>query len=127
VFSERIGTAYGEGSWLNPGSSCGDCHAIDGIAQRVAGKVGPAMGMGPTNVASGQINYQGTAMGGWSSTSRPPTTARRPWRRSIAPPATRSMRPRMGEPLFQGLSARISFNPVMNMQDFQAGLARLPY
>jgi hypothetical protein len=63
VFSERIGTAYGEGSWLNPGSSCGDCHAIDGIAQRVAGKVGPAMGMGPTNVASGQINYQSSAMG----------------------------------------------------------------
>ena len=33
--------------------------------------------------------------------------------------------PALGEPLFQGLSARISFTPVMNLQDFQAGLAKL--
>jgi len=33
--------------------------------------------------------------------------------------------PAMGEPLFQGLSARISFTPVMNLQDFQAGMAKL--
>jgi hypothetical protein len=33
--------------------------------------------------------------------------------------------PAIGEPLFQGLSARISFTPVMNVQDFQAGMAKL--
>lgn len=33
--------------------------------------------------------------------------------------------PAMGEPLFQGLSARVSFTPVMNLQDFQAGMAKL--
>jgi hypothetical protein len=33
--------------------------------------------------------------------------------------------PAMGEPLFQGFNARISFTPVMNLQDFQAGMAKL--
>jgi hypothetical protein len=33
--------------------------------------------------------------------------------------------PAIGEPFFQGLRARISFTPVMNGQDFQAGLAKL--
>ena len=33
--------------------------------------------------------------------------------------------PAMGEPLFQGLGARVSFTPVMNLQDFQAGMAKL--
>jgi hypothetical protein len=34
--------------------------------------------------------------------------------------------PAIGEPFFQGFNARISFTPVMNVQDFQAGLAKLP-
>jgi hypothetical protein len=34
--------------------------------------------------------------------------------------------PAIGEPFFQGFSARVTFTPVMNLQDFQAGLARLP-
>jgi hypothetical protein len=33
--------------------------------------------------------------------------------------------PITGEPFFQGLSARITFTPVMNGQDFQAGMAKL--
>jgi hypothetical protein len=33
--------------------------------------------------------------------------------------------PALGEPLFQGLNARISFTPVMNLQDFQAAMAKL--
>jgi len=33
--------------------------------------------------------------------------------------------PAIGEPFFQGLDARISFTPVMNLQDFQTGLAKL--
>ena len=34
--------------------------------------------------------------------------------------------PPIGEPFFQGFNARISFTPVMNVQDFQAGLAKKP-
>ena len=33
--------------------------------------------------------------------------------------------PAIGEPFFQGLNATITFTPVMNVQDFQAGLAKL--
>ena len=33
--------------------------------------------------------------------------------------------PAIGEPFFKGLNARIAFTPVMNPQDFQAGLAKL--
>jgi hypothetical protein len=33
--------------------------------------------------------------------------------------------PRLGEALYQGLSGRISYTPVMNLEDFQAGLAKL--
>ncbi|MCA9587085.1 MAG: hypothetical protein KC657_17270 [Myxococcales bacterium] len=48
------------------GGSCGNCHAIDGIAQRVAGKfsVPPDSGA-PTNVGNGHLNYP-TATGGAS-------------------------------------------------------------
>jgi hypothetical protein len=34
--------------------------------------------------------------------------------------------PGIGEPFFQGLNARISFTPVMSLQDFQAGMAKKP-
>jgi hypothetical protein len=34
--------------------------------------------------------------------------------------------PAAGEPFFKGLNARIAFTPVMNPEDFQAGLAKLP-
>jgi hypothetical protein len=33
--------------------------------------------------------------------------------------------PSIGDPFFKGLSARVTFTPVMNPQDFQAGLAKL--
>jgi hypothetical protein len=32
--------------------------------------------------------------------------------------------PAIGEPWFQGLSARITFTPVMNPEDFKTGLAK---
>ena len=33
--------------------------------------------------------------------------------------------PVIGEPFFQGLNARITFTPVMNLQDFQSAMAKL--
>jgi len=33
--------------------------------------------------------------------------------------------PANGEPFFQGLSARVTFTPVMSPQDFQAGMAKM--
>jgi hypothetical protein len=33
--------------------------------------------------------------------------------------------PVIADPFFQGVSARITFTPVMNGQDFQAGMAKL--
>lgn len=45
------------------GGSCGNCHAIDGIAQRVANKFVTAPDSGvPTDVAKGHLNYR-TASG----------------------------------------------------------------
>jgi hypothetical protein len=35
--------------------------------------------------------------------------------------------PASGEPFFQGLNARVTFTPVMNLQDFQAGMAKLAH
>src|SRR5437899_6843760 len=35
--------------------------------------------------------------------------------------------PAIGEPFFQGLNATITFTPVMNPQDFQAGLAKMAH
>jgi hypothetical protein len=34
--------------------------------------------------------------------------------------------PELAEPLFQALDAQIEFTPVMNAQELQAGLAKLP-
>ncbi len=38
-------------------AACGNCHAIDGIEQRVAGNVNFGGNNGPPNLAHGQINY----------------------------------------------------------------------
>ena len=44
--------------------ACGNCHAIDGIANRVAGNVGTVAGATATDVAKGHISYMnGTAVG----------------------------------------------------------------
>ena len=43
--------------WTAPGGACGNCHAIDGIQQRVAGNVGTDGDAGVVNLASGELQY----------------------------------------------------------------------
>jgi hypothetical protein len=43
-------------TWTGP-NACGNCHAIDGIPNRVEGTVGHTGTTGPTQLAHGQINY----------------------------------------------------------------------
>jgi hypothetical protein len=44
--------------WTTPGVECGNCHAIDGLQQRIKGDVGTADGGVVTNLAKGEINYR---------------------------------------------------------------------
>ena len=44
-------------TWTGP-TACGNCHAIDAIAYRVAGNVGHAGMTGPANVKNGETNYK---------------------------------------------------------------------
>jgi len=45
--------------WTTAGSSCGMCHAIDGLPRRVAGDIGIAAGgTAPTDGTKGHLNYK---------------------------------------------------------------------
>jgi hypothetical protein len=53
--------------WTAPGSACGNCHAIDALAQRTAlGTVGDA---GVTNAANGELEYRNSLTGGVSDST----------------------------------------------------------
>src|SRR5262249_4425069 len=47
-------------TWTGPGP-CGNCHAIDAIAQRAAGSVGTAADGGVAHLAQGQLGYRNPA------------------------------------------------------------------
>ena len=50
-------SATPETEWTTPGAACGNCHAIDGLAQRAAGTVGTVGGGVVANVKSGELEY----------------------------------------------------------------------
>jgi hypothetical protein len=50
-------SATPEAEWTTPGVACGNCHAIDGLAQRVAGNVGTVSAGVVTNLASSELEY----------------------------------------------------------------------
>lgn len=50
-------SATPETEWTTPGVACGNCHAIDGLAQRAAGDVGTVDGGVVANVKSGELEY----------------------------------------------------------------------
>jgi hypothetical protein len=51
-------SATPEAEWTAPGAACGNCHAIDGLAQRVAGDVGTVDGGVVANVKKGELEYE---------------------------------------------------------------------
>jgi hypothetical protein len=55
--------------WLTTGSPCGNCHAIDGLQQRVNGTVGTNDDGGVANLAGGELNYRDPVTGAQSSAS----------------------------------------------------------
>jgi hypothetical protein len=50
-------SATPETEWTEPGVACGNCHAIDGLAQRSADNVGTVDDGGVANVTSGELEY----------------------------------------------------------------------
>jgi len=51
-------SATPEAEWTTTGVACGNCHAVDGLAQRVAGKVGTVDGGVVANVTLGELDYR---------------------------------------------------------------------
>jgi hypothetical protein len=47
--------------WTAPGSACGNCHADDGLEQRVAGMVGTPSGGAVQSPTTGELQYLGTS------------------------------------------------------------------
>lgn len=50
-------------SWTGPNKTCGNCHAEDGVQQRLAGNVNYNGTTGPVELANGQINYKDSTSG----------------------------------------------------------------
>lgn len=63
----NIASAAPETEWTTPGAPCGNCHAIDGLQQRVTGNVGTADDGGVVNLASGELQYRDPKTGVLSS------------------------------------------------------------
>lgn len=53
----NVSSATPELEWTAPGKPCGNCHAIDGLQQRVSGNVGTTGGVSVVNLASGELQY----------------------------------------------------------------------
>jgi hypothetical protein len=56
-YLSNASSATPETEWTTPGVACGNCHAIDGLAQRAGGNVGTVDDGGVLNVKSGELEY----------------------------------------------------------------------
>src|SRR5580700_8213717 len=63
----NVSSATPETEWTSPGAPCGNCHAIDGLQQRVTGNVGTTNDGGVVNLASGELQYRDPVTGLLSS------------------------------------------------------------
>jgi hypothetical protein len=61
-YLSNVASATPETEWTTPGAACGNCHATDGLAQRVAGTVGTVDGGVVTNLKSGELEYLAAGM-----------------------------------------------------------------
>jgi hypothetical protein len=59
----NVSSATPEAEWTATGAACGNCHAIDGLQQRVAGSVGTTGDAGVVNLAGGELLYASPTTG----------------------------------------------------------------
>ena len=62
AYVQNLGTAQAT-EWTATGSACGNCHAIDGLQQRVNGSVGTSNDGGVVNLASGELQFRDPVTG----------------------------------------------------------------
>jgi hypothetical protein len=65
----NVSSATPETEWTTTGAACGNCHAIDGLQQRVAGNVGTVDGGTVVNLASGELQYRAPGTGALSTST----------------------------------------------------------
>jgi hypothetical protein len=65
----NVASAAPETAWTTTGAACGNCHAIDGLQQRVTGNVGTTDGGAVVNLASGELQYRDPATGALSTSN----------------------------------------------------------
>jgi hypothetical protein len=65
----NVASATPEAEWTTTGAACGNCHAVDGLQQRVAGNVGTTDGGVVVNLASGELQYRDPATGALSTSN----------------------------------------------------------
>ncbi len=65
----NVTSATPETAWTTTGEPCGNCHAIDGLQQRVAGTVGTTGDAGVVNLASGELLYAAPGTGAQTAAS----------------------------------------------------------
>jgi hypothetical protein len=65
----NVSSATPETAWTTTGEPCGNCHAIDGLQQRLTANVGKTDGGVVANLASGELQYRDPATGAQESAS----------------------------------------------------------
>jgi hypothetical protein len=65
----NVASAAPETEWTTTGAACGNCHAIDGLQQRVTGNVGTTNDGGVANLASGELQFRDPKTGALSTST----------------------------------------------------------